>query len=157
MRLMDLHRELTRLVDALEDVGAEYALCGGLALDVHGHPRFTKDIDLLVPTDAMEQVVAQDRNLGYIIDAGLIPFDSKGPRAREVRRLSKVEGKELLTLDLLVLPPFLDRVWAEREEFEWEGRILRVVSRRGLVEMKRIAGRTQDLADLEVLEGDADD
>ena len=50
---MDLHQELVQLIDALEAAGAEYALCGGLALAVHGHPRFTKDIDLLVPAEAL--------------------------------------------------------------------------------------------------------
>ena len=49
----DLIAELEQLVDALHADAAEYALCGGLALAVHGHPRATKDIDLLVRAEAV--------------------------------------------------------------------------------------------------------
>ena len=44
-------------------------------------------------------------------------------------------------------------MWAERESYAWEGTTLTVVSRDGLLAMKRIAGRTQDLADIERLSG----
>jgi len=39
----------------------------------------------------------------------------------------------------------------------WAGQPLWVVSREGLVQMKRLAGRTQDLADIERLLGETDD
>ena len=45
----------------------------------------------------------------------------------------------------------LQVVWADREVFEWEGRPITVVSAGGLATMKRMAGRTQDLLDLEKL------
>ena len=54
----DLIAELEQLVDALHADAAEYALCGGLALAVHGHPRATKDIDLLVRAEAVPHLLA---------------------------------------------------------------------------------------------------
>ena len=45
---MNLYDELLALVDVLEQNQLEYALCGGLAVGILGHPRMTKDIDLLV-------------------------------------------------------------------------------------------------------------
>jgi len=153
---MDLYEELRRVVDVLEDSGIEYALCGGLALAVHGHPRATKDIDLLLPRENVPRAVDALRGVGYTIDAGEIPFGAGGPRERNVRRISRVEGDEMLTLDLLLLPDWLDGVWRSRERFEWGDRKLTVVSRDGLRRMKRVAARTQDLADVERLE-DPDD
>jgi hypothetical protein len=104
-----------------------------------------------------ELIATTARGLGFTLDAGLLPFGVKGPHAREIRRLSKVVGKEILPLDLLVLPSFLEDVWLSRENFEWEGRRLKVVSAEGLATMKRIAGRAQDKADLERLLGTDDD
>lgn len=45
---MDLKRELLAVIRALNDADVPYALCGGMAVVLHGHPRLTRDIDLLV-------------------------------------------------------------------------------------------------------------
>ena len=50
-RVLDLYDELKAVLSALEKAEVPYALCGGLALAVYGHPRATVDIDLLVPAD----------------------------------------------------------------------------------------------------------
>lgn len=44
---LDLIAELESILDALAAETIEYAVCGGLALGILGHPRMTKDIDLL--------------------------------------------------------------------------------------------------------------
>ena len=46
--MLNLYEELKALATAFDAGGVDYALCGGLALAVHGHPRATKDIDILV-------------------------------------------------------------------------------------------------------------
>jgi hypothetical protein len=38
-----LKDELLKIVVSLDKAGIDYALCGGLAVAVHGHPRMTKD------------------------------------------------------------------------------------------------------------------
>ena len=45
--MVDVYAEFLALVKALEAAHIEYALCGALALAVHGAPRATKDIDLI--------------------------------------------------------------------------------------------------------------
>ncbi len=45
---MDPVTELEALIDAFDADEVPYALCGGLALAVHGFPRQTKDIDILL-------------------------------------------------------------------------------------------------------------
>ena len=92
---MDLRDELLGLVDRLTAEEIDYALCGGVALAIHGHPRFTKDIDLLLRREDVDRAVAAVASLGFVLDSGILPFESGGPRAREVRRILKTEGAEV--------------------------------------------------------------
>lgn len=79
-------------------------------------------------------------------------FNRGKPDEAVVHRVSTLQGEEHLILDLIVVTPNLESVWQHRENRTWEGRALWVVSRTGLAQMKRMAGRKQDLADLERLE-----
>ena len=148
---MDLIAEFGKVVDALRDAGVEYAVCGGLAVALHGHVRATRDIDLLVPAEQKDQAMAALRDRGFTLTAGPIPFSTGTPQERTLFRASKVEGTELLTVDLLLVSSVFREVWASREEFTWQGRKVHAVSLAGLGKMKRLAHRTQDLADLENL------
>lgn len=78
-------------------------------------------------------------------------FDASGPLERRILRVSKAEGSDLLTLDLIVASPSFEDVWSTRVLVEWEGRRVPVVSVGGLIRMKRVAGRPQDLVDIENL------
>lgn len=91
---MDLHDELLGFVDLLAAEGIDYAICGVVALAIHGHPRFTKDIDILIRPEDVDRAVGAVAKLGYVLDSGSLSFDSGGPRAREVRRISKTDGAE---------------------------------------------------------------
>jgi hypothetical protein len=148
---MDLYDEFLGLIDALEKDGIDHAVCGGVALAIHGHPRFTKDIDILIRSEDLDRVRTAVGRRGFTIDGGCLPFGAGGPLAREVHRVSKVEGSQVLTLDLLLVSPALEDAWRGREMFAWRGRRLRAVSVEGLAMMKRLAGRSQDLVDLESL------
>lgn len=148
---MDLQSELAGIVDALAGGQVPYALCGGLAVALHGYPRFTKDIDLLVPAEHVDRIKALVAPLGFSLEAEPMTFGIGTTSERIVHRLSKIRDGEVLTLDLLLLSPVLSDVWTERQAFEWEGRRLSVVSAAGLARMKRLAGRRQDLLDLEQL------
>jgi hypothetical protein len=148
---MELHEELRALIAALDDDGVEHALCGALALAVYGPPRATADIDLLIPSDSVEEASAAARALGYTIPAKQMVL-SEGDI--EIVRLSKADADsgQLLSLDLVLAHPALEEVWRSRERVEWEDGELSVVSREGLVAMKRLRGSAQDLADIEALE-----
>ena len=54
--MFDLYEEFKSIVSALEEQGIDYAVCGGLAMAVHGLPRATVDIDLLIPSESLEAV-----------------------------------------------------------------------------------------------------
>jgi hypothetical protein len=55
------------------------------------------------------------------------------------------------------MPRFLQDVWNDREVYDVEGVPLEVVSREGLLKMKRIAARPQDLSDIDNLESESDE
>jgi hypothetical protein len=153
MAVFDLHGELRAIVRLLEAAGLDYAVCGAVALAAHGHARATKDIDILVPADAVAHAKQLLRGIGYDLEAAPMTFTS-GIR---VHRVSRVEHRDLVTLDLLEVGGVLDEVWRSRVALEWQGGTLHVVSRDGLMAMKRLAGRPQDLADLEALGASRDD
>ena len=74
-----------------------------------------------------------------------------------VQRVTKVADGEALTLDLLIAEGPLERAWSSRSSVTALDRTLVVVSRAALIEMKAFAGRLQDLADIQRLQGDSDE
>jgi len=150
---MDLKRELLDAVGALNRAAIPYALCGGMAVVLHGYPRLTRDLDLLIKPDDLEAAKTALAAVGFSIPGGLISFDTGKAHERHVFRLSKRIGDELLTVDLLLLPNFLQDVWKDRETYDVDKTAVTVVDRSGLITMKKIAGRHQDLSDIENLEG----
>jgi hypothetical protein len=147
----DVITTLDAVVDALNTATVAYALCGGLAVNLHGHVRATRDIDLLVPRDQLERARTALRPLGFAIDAGPIPFGVGTDHERVLYRVSRVAGTQLSTVDLMVVTPVLEAAWSSRVCASWRGRAVWTVSLDGLARMKRLAGRPQDLADLDNL------
>ena len=144
--------ELSQLVSTFERNGIEYAVCGGLAMAVHGFARATLDIDVLIRPESLEKVYAVGKEHGYDIRGLDISFKE---RAVEIRRVSKIDDEgEVLSLDLLLVTPHVKDVWESKEEIDFAGSQLTVVSREGLIKMKKLAGRPQDLADIERLENE---
>ena len=66
-----------------------------------------------------------------------------------MHRLSKIVpgDPEVLLLDVIEV-----RAWQTRIDTEWEGQSLTVVSRAGLIGLKRLRGSPQDIADIALLE-----
>ncbi|MEI6634671.1 MAG: nucleotidyl transferase AbiEii/AbiGii toxin family protein [Chlamydiota bacterium] len=69
---MTLYDELKGLLASLRAHEIPYALCGGLALAVHGIPRSTIDIDLLVEKKMLEKVRNLAHRLGFTVDSGVM-------------------------------------------------------------------------------------
>ena len=44
---MNLYDEFFSVVSALDRIGADYAVVGGIAVSFHTEPRYTKDIEAL--------------------------------------------------------------------------------------------------------------
>ena len=72
--MLDLFEELRGLVRSLNTSGAGYALWGGLAVAVHGRVRATVDIDLLVPSEGLDDVKRVCRAAGFKKEAKRMNF-----------------------------------------------------------------------------------
>lgn len=147
-----LLEELSELISALDENCVEYAVCGGLALTIHGFPRATFDIDILIEAESLEKSYAIAAEKGYDIRGLDISFKE---RAVEIRRVSKIDDDgEVLPLDFLLVTPFVEDVWATREKLIWQDKTLWIVSRSGLIKMKKLAGRAKDLIDIDRIENE---
>jgi len=145
---MNLIDELFSVVSCLERNKIEYAICGGIAVIIHGYPRLTKDIDFMILREDKERIEESIKDLGYTFNSGIIPFDVGKETERQIFRITKVQGEDFLALVFILVPPFLEEVWQTRENQLLENRKVVVVSRQGLARMKRIAKRPQDIADI---------
>ena len=104
------------------------------------------DIDVLIQPESLEKAYKIAAENEYDIRGMDISFKE---RAVEIRRVSKIDSNgEVLSLDLLMVTPQVEDVWKTREKIDFLGKKLSVVSKTGLIKMKSLAGRPQDLADI---------
>jgi hypothetical protein len=152
--MFDLYAELRRIVETLDASGITYALVGGLAVSIYTVPRATEDIDLLLAPEDLERTIDAMRALGFQ-RAGQ-PMQVAGG-CLEIQRLIKIDGTDLLPLDLVVpSDPALVDVLRDRSAVAWEGRQIWIVGLRSLRALKRLRDSAQDRADLEALGPDSE-
>ena len=149
---MDLLVELTSIIKAFNEDEIDYALCGGLALAVYAKPRATLDIDIMVQPDYLERIKKKAEELGFTVHA--MPMTFKGG-AIQIQRMTKFDDElgEHLSLDLLIVTPETRSPWDSRITVEWEGGTLKVISPKGLIELKSLRKSGQDEDDIKYLSG----
>lgn len=149
---MNLVDELHAIAAALRSAGIRYAVCGGVAVSAHGAPRSTKDIEVIIAPEDLPRALEAVRPLGYVFPALPMTFDAGTERERNVQRVSKLQGRDHLLLDLLLANGSLAGALDDQLEVQLPEGPLAIVSRATLIRMKQLAGRAQDLLDLERLE-----
>lgn len=154
--MLDITDELRLLVAKLDEQQIPYALCGGMAMAIYDRPRFTIDIDLLIGEESFSKAMNVANSLAYNLRGKDL---SLANGAVEIRRISKVdpEGGDLLTVDFMLVTPELREIWDSRIQSQWEGGTLSVVSRSGLIALKKLSKRPQDLVDISSLMEDVND
>ena len=107
--MTSLLNEFTVFTEMLNHESIDYAICGGWAMAIHGLPRATIDIDLLILTEDLEKVRQIAQNLGYDVEGLPLHFHDG---AIEIRRISKIdkESKRLFTIDFLLVTEALTEV-----------------------------------------------
>lgn len=148
---IDLYTEFYAMTDALSAANVPYAVCGGVAVAIHGYPRFTRDIDLLILPEDERRVLDVAAQRQFHFEGGRLPMGEGDVCDWEIVCVSKIVGRDLLALDLLLVGPSIQSVWDSRGTAAFNGRQIPVVSREGLKRLKLMAGRKQDLLDLEQL------
>lgn len=149
----DLFESFRTVAHRLAQANIPFAVCGGLAVSIHAEPRATLDIDLLAPPDALTRLGDVLEPLGFVRRHRAPLHLAQGQVI--MHRFTKIVPGDP---DVLVLDVIEARVgatadaWATRVSAEWEGRSISVVSREGLIALKRLRGSPQDLIDITTLE-----
>lgn len=147
-----LNDDFRDLLGELVEASARFVIVGAHAMAVHGVPRATGDLDILVePTKEnarrvcealrrfgapLEQHRVTERDFalpGTVYQIGIPP--------RRIDLLTQISGVGF------------DEAWGSAVEAKVSGLLLRFLGREALIKNKRAAGRDKDLVDVRILEG----
>ena len=143
-------RPRSRVADVCDLLNAEearYVVVGAMAMQLWGTSRATRDIDILIdPTlENAERVLRALRRLPFGVAADI---DARDVVRRAVTMIGDTPNVDVLTRAWNLR-------WSDAEMtltvFTVDGVLIPTVSLAHLIESKR-TGRTQDLADIEVIE-----
>jgi hypothetical protein len=151
----NLFEEFRAIVAALGESAVPFAVCGGLAMSIHARPRATIDVDLLAPAEAIASLVDTLAPLGYR-RRGSAPARLAGGQV-VMHPLTKIVtgDPDVMIVDVIeVQPGVTSAAWASRVAAHCEKGLVTVVSRQGLIALKRLRGSPQDAADIQALEED---
>jgi predicted nucleotidyltransferase len=146
---------------ALNATGVRYVVVGGVAVNLHGHQRFTKDVDVVIELVPEHTARALEglRALGYEprIPVRLEDFGDPVIRERWIREKGMVvfqmyNDRLRMTVDIFVQYPMdFETLWSAAVEAQLEHARVRVAALDHLIQMKQTVGRPQDVADVAVL------
>lgn len=135
----EVHEFLTR-------IGVPYAIIGGFAVQYWGEPRLTVDVDVTVsaPPDDPEALVRT------IVTHFPSRVEDPIPFARR-SRMVLVRASNGCPVDIsLALPGYEDEVMRRTVNYELEpGKVVQLASAEDLILHKAVAGRPQDIRDIE--------
>lgn len=125
---------------------ARYLLTGGIAANLHGSVRATKDVDLLIPKDVAntERILSALGELPLGIGREL---DASQVIARPFTIIGDMPRVDLLTVACTVT---FNQAWPNRVVRRIDGVRVPYLALADLIRSKR-TGRASDLADIEVL------
>ena len=140
-RLQDVFRSFQR-----HDV--KYVVIGGIAAILHGVPRATFDLDILIEATLDNA----QRLLDALLDAGLGTAALTSPD--EVLAHEITVFKDRVRVDVQTSTPglhFAD-AWSRRKTVTYQGQEFYILSKEDLVRSKRAAGKPVDMEDVRLLE-----
>lgn len=145
---MFVNSDFSDLLRIFNDNGVRYLVIGGYALIQYAEPRYTKDLDLWISTEAANaQAVYRALSEFGAPLAGLTENDF----AEE--GFFYQMGVPPVRIDILMgIPgPKFEDAWERRVIVEFDGLPIFFVSKADLLTAKRASGRPQDLLDADLL------
>lgn len=153
---VELPPDFADLLLAFVEADVEFLVVGGYAVAHYGHPRATKDIDVLVRTgrENAERIVEALASFGAPLRAlgiGVGDFERVGQTVQlgvapyRIDLLTEIDGVEF------------EQAWAGRGKFELGDVEVQVIGLDDLLANKRASGRPQDLVDVAALEASSEE
>ncbi|MBI3732877.1 MAG: hypothetical protein HY259_05390 [Chloroflexi bacterium] len=144
-----LNQDFKEFLQSLNDNGVRYLIVGGYAVALHGHPRYTKDMDVWIdldPHNATNLVNALEQfgfsSLGLQQQDFLVPDQivQLGYPPNRIDVLTTIPGVDFETC-------YQSRVFVQVDDI-----VVNFIDLENLKKNKTASGRFQDLADLEQLD-----
>ena len=143
------NQDFREFIESLNGNSVRYLVVGGYAVALHGHPRYTKDLDLWIdrtPENAERLVRAMDA----------FGFGSIGLTAKDFLGVDQIIqlGYPPSRIDLVTDLPGVDfsTCYDQKVQVLMDGVQINFIDIENLKRNKKASGRHQDLADLEHLE-----
>lgn len=140
--------QLQGVFSSLEKNKVKYVVIGGIASVLHGVPRATFDLDILIEATPKNA----ENLLKALVDAGLGTaslITVEGVLAHEITIF-----KDIVRIDVQIRTPGIEfqEVWKNRKVVDYQGQEFYILSKDDLIASKRAAGRDVDLEDVRLLE-----
>jgi hypothetical protein len=143
-----LNRDFREFIELLDSNKVKYLVLGGYAVAFHGHPRYTKDLDIWLES-------SEDNALRVLRALEEFGFGGMGLTKEDFLQKGQVIqlGFPPNRIDLINSPSGVDftECYSSRIEIEFDGLKISVIDLESLKKNKKASGRLQDLADLEKL------
>ncbi len=151
------------LFKALKAYDIDYLLVGGLAMNLHGVPRMTMDVDLVIALDAgnIAKLANCAKELGLYPNVPVKLEDLADANKRELLFAEKnLIALSLIshipstpTVDILIHHPLdFKEAFSRVVQRDISGTPVLLASIGDMITLKKAAGRAQDLSDIEHLE-----
>ena len=66
MKRSPVHDAMFRIAEALRDLEIPFAICGGMAVNAHGHERMTRDVDVLLTAEGLRAFKGRWLGRGWV-------------------------------------------------------------------------------------------
>ncbi|HEX8144975.1 MAG TPA: DUF6036 family nucleotidyltransferase [Pyrinomonadaceae bacterium] len=147
---------INRLLDvfaSFQKHGVRYIVIGGIAAVLHGVPRATFDLDILIEasTDNAQRLLVALTEAKFATALQITPDELL---AHEITVFN-----DRVRIDVQTSTPGLQfsDAWLHRVAMSYQGQEFYVAAKDDLIASKRAAGRMKDLEDVRLLELDFDD
>lgn len=146
------------VLKALNRKGAEYVVIGGIALNLHGVPRATADLDIAIGLEKenLEKIAGALKVLGYRPRVPIKVDEFTIENLEKWRKEKKMEAftfwnpkKPYEEVDILINNPMdFGEIEKSKEVIEAGGVKIPIASIEHLIKLKKISGREQDKSDI---------
>lgn len=147
---MGLHRDFKEFIESLNTHKVKYLVVGGYAVAFHGHPRYTKDLDVWVSRDRanLTKLVEALRHFGV----GALGYSTEALSPPDTFIQIGVPPVRIDILNSLLGVRFVD-CYRKRNRKKIDGIEISFIDIESLMKNKAAVGRKRDLADIEDLRG----
>jgi hypothetical protein len=144
-----LNQDFKEFIQLLNDNQVKYLVIGGYAVAVHGHPRYTKDIDIWIE-------ISEENAQNLVTALTQFGFESLGLTSDDFQTPNQIIqlGYPPNRIDLITNPDGIDfqTCYDSKIEVILNDVPVKFINLDNLKKNKLASGRLQDLADLEKLQ-----